>query len=415
MDTYKKNPSNGTTGSQNELERFLKAQEYSYPQALEEIRNGRKQTHWIWYIFPQLKGLGRSYNAEYYGIRDLKEARQYLNHPTLGARLQEITQTLLLLPEGLSAREILGGIDALKVCSCMTLFDQVAPNGIFRQVLDRYYQGKPDQLTLQNLQLPEKRLLLGAVAGDIIGSVYERHSIKQTDFPLFSGASRFTDDTVMTAAVADWLLGTTELTPSLQGYVRRYPRAGYGGMFLQWAMSSAPLPYHSFGNGSAMRVSPVGWAFDSLEKTLEYARESAAVTHDHPQGIKGAQAVAACIFLARQGESKAYIRNYIEQTFYYDLHRTCDDIRPEYRFDVTCPGSVPESIIAFLESTDFESAVRLAVSLGGDADTMGAIAGSIAEAFYGGVPEAIRKECVRRLPDDLLSVLGRFSEKYMDK
>ena len=219
----------------------------------------------------------------------------------------------------------------------------------------------------------------------------------------------------MTVAVADWLLGTTALIPSLQDYVRRYPKAGYGGMFRQWAMSANPLPYHSFGNGSAMRVSPVGWAFDTLEETLRHAAESAAVTHDHPEGIKGAQAVAACIFLARKGESKTYIQEYIEQHFGYDLHRTCNEIRPNYRFDVTCQGSVPESIIAFLESTDFESAIRLAVSLGGDADTMGAIAGSIAEAFYGGVPENIRQECVRLLPADMIGVLHQFSDKYMKK
>lgn len=395
------------------LDRFLKAQETTYSQALEEIRSGRKQTHWIWYIFPQLKGLGRSYNANYYGIADIEEARQYLNHPILGARLHEITRALLLLPEGLSAESILGSIDALKVRSSMTLFDQVVPEGIFRQVLKRYYQNKEDQLTLKALNIPEKGFLLGAVAGDIIGSVYERYSVKQTDFPLFSEASRFTDDTVMTVAVAGWLLGTDELIPSLQNYVRLYPKAGYGGMFRQWALSANPLPYHSFGNGSAMRVSPVGWAFDTLEETLRHAAKSAAVTHDHPQGIKGAQAVAACIFLARKGESKANIRTYIEQTFYYDLHRTCDEIRPDYRFDVTCQGSVPESIIAFLESTDFESAVRLAVSLGGDADTMGAIAGSIAEAFYGGVPKNIRQECIRRMPADLRSVLHRFSERFM--
>lgn len=412
MDTFS-NTQNPESAPQNSLERFLKAQESSYPQALEEIRNGRKQTHWIWYIFPQLRGLGHSYNANFYGIANLEEARRYLNHPILGARLREITRALLLLPEGLSAESILGGIDALKVCSCMTLFNQVAPGGIFRQVLERYYQNREDQLTLKALNIPKEGFLLGAVAGDIIGSVYERYSVKRTDFPLFSGLSRYTDDTVMTVAVADWLLGTKALTPTLQHYVRHYPRAGYGGMFLQWGMSSNPVPYHSFGNGSAMRVSPVGWAFDTLQETLDYAQTSAAVTHDHPEGIKGAQAVAACIFLARHGKSKEEIRSFIEKEFGYDLHRTCAEIRPTYHFDVTCQGSVPESIIAFLESTDFESAVRLAVSLGGDADTMGAIAGSIAEAFYGGVPDSIRQECTRRMPYDLLAVLHRFHQKFM--
>ena len=413
MNSHNSNTQNPESTPQNSLDRFLKAQEATYPQALEEIRSGRKQTHWIWYIFPQLKGLGHSYNANFYGIADIKEARQYLNHPILGTRLHEITSALLLLPEDLSAEAVLGSIDALKVCSCMTLFDKVAPGGIFRQTLKRYYQDKEDRLTLKTLNIPDEGFLLGAVAGDIIGSVYEHYSIKKTDFPIFSGLSRFTDDTAMTVAVADWLLGTKKLIPSLQDYVRRYPKAGYGGMFRQWAMSANPLPYHSFGNGSAMRVSPVGWAFDTLEETLKHAAESAAVTHDHPEGIKGAQAVAACIFLARKGESKANIQEYIEKNFRYNLHRTCNKIRPNYRFDVTCQGSVPESIIAFLESTDFESAVRLAVSLGGDADTMGAIAGSIAEAFYGGVPENIRQECIRRMPADLLSVLHRFSERFI--
>lgn len=415
MNSHNSNTQNPESTPQNSLDRFLKAQEATYPQALEEIRSGRKQTHWIWYIFPQLKGLGHSYNANFYGIADIKEARQYLNHPILGTRLHEITRALLLLPEDLSAEAVLGSIDALKVCSCMTLFDKVTPGGIFRQVLKRYYQDKEDRLTLEALNIPEEGFLLGAVAGDIIGSIYERYSIKRTDFPLFSEASHFTDDTVMTVAVADWLLDTNELIPSLQDYVRRYPKAGYGGMFRQWAMSANPLPYHSFGNGSAMRVSPVGWAFDTLEETLKHAAESAAVTHNHPQSIKGAQAVAACIFLARKRKSKTNIQEYIEKYFGYNLHRTCNEIRPNYRFDVTCQGSVPESIIAFLESTDFESAVRLAVSLGGDADTMGAITGSIAEAFYGGVSENIRQECIRLLPADMLGVLHRFSEKYMQK
>lgn len=415
MNSHNSTTQNPQSAPQTSLERFLKAQEITYPQALEEIRSGRKQTHWIWYIFPQLKGLGRSYNASFYGIADFEEARQYLNHPILGARLHEITRALLLLPEDLSAEAVLGSIDALKVCSCMTLFDKVAPGGIFRQTLKRYYKDKEDRLTLEALNIPDEGFLLGAVAGDIIGSVYEHYSVKKTDFPIFSGLSRFTDDTAMTVAVADWLLGTTALIPSLQDYVRRYPKAGYGGMFRQWAMSANPLPYHSFGNGSAMRVSPVGWAFDTLDETLRHAAESAAVTHDHPEGIKGAQAVAACIFLARKGESKTYIQEYIEQHFGYDLHRTCNEIRPNYRFDVTCQGSVPESIIAFLESTDFESAIRLAVSLGGDADTMGAIAGSIAEAFYGSIPENIRQECVRLLPADMIGVLHQFSDKYMKK
>lgn len=182
---------------------------------------------------------------------------------------------------------------------------------------------------------------------------------------------------------------------------------------MRWLMSDNPRPYNSYGNGSAMRVSPVGWAFDTLEETLEKAKESAAITHNHPEGIKGAQAVAACVYLARTGKSKEEIRTYIENTFGYDLNRTCEEIRPTYSFDVTCQGSVPESIIAFLDSTSFEHAIRLAVSLGGDADTMGAITGSIAEAYYQEIPEEIKREALRRLPDEFTDVMERFYEKFV--
>jgi ADP-ribosylglycohydrolase len=227
----------------------------------------------------------------------------------------------------------------------------------------------------------------------------------------------------MTIAVADWLANTdrTEerLVETLVKWGQKYPYAGYGGVFCSWLMNPSWLrdfdgtrlgkraPYHSWGNGSAMRVSSVGWLCDSLEETRRYARLTAEVTHNHPEGIKGAQATAACIFLARTGKSKEEIRNYVEQTFGYDLHRTCDEIRPNYQFEVSCQKSVPESIIAFLESSDYESAIRLAVSMGGDADTMGAIAGGIAEAFYG-VPEEMKAECRKRLPKDMLAVLDRF-------
>lgn len=264
-------------------------------------------------------------------------------------------------------------------------------------------------------ETPAKGLLLGAAAGDIIGSVYEHCRTKRTDFPLFPQGSRFTDDTVMTIANADWLLNGGDLARIMQRYGNRYPNAGYGGMFRQWLQAAQPQPYYSFGNGSAMRVSPIGWAFSTLEETLDAASRSASVTHNHPEGIKGAQAVAASIFLARQGETKQKIRTYVETTFGYDLHRTCDEIRPSYRFDSRCQGSVPESIIAFLESTDYESAVRLAVSLGGDADTMGAIAGSIAEAYYGKVPEAICQETLQRLPSEFIDILKRFSGKFWNQ
>lgn len=259
---------------------------------------------------------------------------------------------------------------------------------------------------------PAGKLLLGAVAGDVIGSFYEHWRTKQVDFPLFPTWARFTDDTVMTVANADWLLNGGDLVERMRYYGNRYPRAGYGGMFRQWLAAERPRPYGSFGNGSAMRVSPVGWAFQTLEETMEAARRSAAVTHDHPEGIKGAQAVASSVFLARGGASKGVIKDYVEKTFGYDLGRRCDEIRPAYRFDVTCQGSVPESLIAFLESEDYESAVRLAVSLGGDTDTMAAIAGGVAEAYYGGVPEAIAEEVVKRLPADLIGILSAFHEKF---
>lgn len=256
-----------------------------------------------------------------------------------------------------------------------------------------------------------KTLLLGAIAGDVIGSVYEANPVKQLDFRLFYGYSIFTDDTVLTLAVADWLLSKVNLAETLQRYGRKYAYAGYGGSFRKWMMSPNPQPYNSWGNGSAMRVSPVGWFFETLDETLAVAKESAEVTHNHPEGIKGAQAVAASIYLARTGKPKQEIKDYVIDTFGYDLNRTCDEIRPDYPFEVSCQASVPEAIIAFLDSTDFESTIRLAVSLGGDSDTQACIAGSIAEAFYGGVPEPIVIEVLKRLPQELKDVLMRFGSK----
>ena len=277
---------------------------------------------------------------------------------------------------------------------------------------------KIDENTLEhwrNTQVMNRRsnILIGAIAGDIIGSVYDLRPIKSVNFSLFKEYSRFKDDTVMTVANADWLLTHENLVDVMKWYGNNYPTAGYGGMFMRWLMSDNPRPYNSYGNGSAMRVSPVGWAFDTLEETLEKAKESAAITHNHPEGIKGAQAVAACVYLARTGKSKEEIRTYIENTFGYDLNRTCEEIRPTYSFDVTCQGSVPESIIAFLDSTSFEHAIRLAVSLGGDADTMGAITGGIAEAYYQEIPEEIKREALRRLPDEFTDVMERFYEKFV--
>ncbi len=259
--------------------------------------------------------------------------------------------------------------------------------------------------------------MIGAILGDIIGSPYEfDQGNKSKDFPLFSERSTFTDDTVMTLAVAQGILDAGKnaddetvrqsIIRSMRELGRRYPNAGYGGQFRWWLRSHDPQPYNSWGNGSAMRVSSAGWLFDDLEDVLRAAKLSAEVTHNHPEGIKGAQATAAATFLARTGHSKAEIKSYIEDTFHYDLSRTCDEIRPTYRHVESCQETVPEAITAFLEGNSFEDVIRTAVSLGGDCDTLTAIAGSIAEGFYG-VPENLRTECPARLPEDLRAIVER--------
>lgn len=231
--------------------------------------------------------------------------------------------------------------------------------------------------------------MLGAIAGDVIGSVHERAGTKTKDFPLFTAASRFTDDTVLTLAVADALLTGRDYADAFHDYFHHYPDAGYGGTFYRWAAGRVRTPYGSWGNGSAMRVSPVAYAFGTLDEVIAEAGRSAAATHDHPEGVRGAQAVAAAVFLARTGAGKEDIRRKISDRFDYYLDETADDIRPTYSFDVSCQRSVPQSIVAFLDAADFEDAVRTAVSLGGDADTMACIAGSVAHAFYKHVPPEI--------------------------
>jgi len=253
--------------------------------------------------------------------------------------------------------------------------------------------------------------MIGAVAGDIIGSVYEGRPIKTKDFPLFHPRSRFTDDTVLTVAVAEAILTGRPYRDTVLEFGRRYPHAGYGGAFRQWLRARDPRPYNSWGNGSAMRVSPVGFAFDTPEAVLREAAASAAITHDHPEGIRGAQATALAVWLARNGISKDVIRKTIADRFGYDLNRTVDGIRPAYRFDVSCQGTVPEAIIAFLDSCSWEDAVRNAVSLGGDSDTLACITGGIAEAYYGGIPAEVRMQALRLLPDDLHGVVERFEQK----
>ncbi len=254
--------------------------------------------------------------------------------------------------------------------------------------------------------------MLGAIAGDIIGSAYEFYSTKTTDFKLFTPDSRFTDDTVLTVAVADCILNEKKYPIAFKEYGRRYPNAGYGNTFADWLDSDSLAPYGSFGNGSAMRVSPVGFAFNTLDSVLEQAKRSAEVTHDDPEGIKGAQAVSSAIYLAREGYGKDTIREYIEETFEYDLHRTLDEIRPDYDFDETCQGSVPEAIITFLESNDYEDAVRKAVSLGGDSDTQACIAGGIAHAYYKVIPKYIINKVRGILDEGLLHVVDQFTERY---
>jgi ADP-ribosylglycohydrolase len=255
--------------------------------------------------------------------------------------------------------------------------------------------------------------MLGAIIGDIVGMPFERSPVKSTEVTLFAGGACFTDDTVMTLAVAEALLDGSALVDSLKRWYRRHPHVGYGMTFAKWAAHPHDRDlYHSWGNGSAMRVSPVAWVRDDLAAVLDLAAATAAVTHDHPDGIAGAQAVAGCIFLARTGADKAAIRGFARGYYGARMDRTLAQIRPGYAFDVSCLGSVPEAIIAFLESTSFEEALRLAISLGGDSDTQACIAGAIAEAFHGGVPVTLRDEALCRLDAGMLAVLTRFWRAY---
>lgn len=260
--------------------------------------------------------------------------------------------------------------------------------------------------------------MYGAILGDIIGSPFEfDRGDKTKDFKLFSRRSHFTDDSVMTLAVCEALLKVGQdatvkeiedaVITSMQSWGRRYPHEGYGGYFRCWLTARHPEPYNSFGNGSAMRVSAAGWLYDSLEKTRVVAKATANVTHNHPEGIKGAEATASAIFMARNGSSKEEIKKYIENEFHYDLNRTLDEIRPSFHMDETCQKTVPEAIIAFLEARDFEDAIRNAVSLGGDTDTLGAITGSIAEAYFG-ISETLISECRNRINKDMRDVVDAF-------
>ncbi len=259
--------------------------------------------------------------------------------------------------------------------------------------------------------------MYGAILGDMIGSPYEFDMGNKTkDFPLFCDRSTFTDDTVMLLAVAEVFTHTKEegkirgnLVKALQIYGHMYPDAGYSARFQRWLSSPDPQPYHSFGNGSAMRVAAIGWLYEDLDTVRRMARLSAEVTHNHPEGIKGAEATASAIFLGRTGATKEEIKDYIQTQFHYDLSRTCDQIRPYYHHVESCQETVPEAITAFLEGESFEDVIRTAVSLGGDCDTLTCIAGAIAEGFYG-VPEELKQQCRDRLPAPLLQILLRLTQ-----
>lgn len=267
---------------------------------------------------------------------------------------------------------------------------------------------------------------LGALVGDTIGSPYEFNNIKITKFPLFCGSSFPTDDSVMTMAIADWLANTDrseeKQIETMVKWGKEYPHAGYGGGFGTWIFNPKGLydykgnvpgeraPYYSWGNGSAMRCSACGWAANSVEEAIALGRQSAIVSHNHPEGLRGAEATSAAIFLARQGSEKEEVRKFIEERFFYDLHMDCDEIRPKYGWEDSCQGTVPPAIIAFLDSWDFESAIRLAVSLGGDSDTLACITGGIAQAYYKEIPESIISEMRNRLPAQFWTVMEQLEK-----
>jgi ADP-ribosylglycohydrolase len=255
--------------------------------------------------------------------------------------------------------------------------------------------------------------MLGAIAGDVIGSVHEHRGTKSMEFELFAADCRFTDDTVLAVAVADCLLNGLDYVDAFHKYFMAYPNAGYGYNFFHWASRGDRNPYNSWGNGAAMRVPAVGHAFDRLEDVLAEAARSAEVTHNHPEGVKGAQATAAAVFLARRGQSKRDIKEALEHMFSYDLGQALDALRLTYEFDESCQGTVPPALIAFLESTSFEDAVRKAISLGGDADTLACITGAVAEAYYGGLPADIESRTLAALDARLLNVVERFRERYV--
>lgn len=254
--------------------------------------------------------------------------------------------------------------------------------------------------------------MIGAIAGDIVGSVYEWDNIKTKEFPFFGEKCFFTDDSILTVALADTILTGTPYVDNLKTFYRWYPDGGYGGRFHEWARSKDSVPYNSWGNGAAMRISPVGFAYDDLDVVLQKAKEVTEITHNHPEGIKGGQSTAAAIFLARTGSTKNEIREYIERKFKYDLSRHVDEIRPTYTFNESSQDTVPQAIRAFLDSTDYEDAIRTAISLGGDSDTLACITGGIAQSFYKGVPQFIQEKVYSILDDRLGEITHAFMDRY---
>ncbi|MFM2197013.1 MAG: hypothetical protein RLZZ505_445 [Verrucomicrobiota bacterium] len=254
--------------------------------------------------------------------------------------------------------------------------------------------------------------MFGAIVGDIAGSTFERHNFKFECCHIFEEGSQFTDDTVLTIATADHFIYGEPYSTVYRKYGRNYPNAGYGASFRNWLKSETPEPYNSWGNGSAMRVSPIAWVGEELDWVLNEAKASAEVTHNHPSGMKGAQAIAACVFLARKGAAKESIRQHVEENFGYNLSRTLAEIRPGYMFDVSCDGSVPPAITAFLESSTFENSIRKAISIGGDSDTIASMTGAIAHAFYGEIPGWMTEYCFQALDIAQRHILNDFWAKY---
>ncbi len=253
--------------------------------------------------------------------------------------------------------------------------------------------------------------IIGAIAGDILGSSYQCKNPKTTSFKLLQPDATYTDDTVLTIAIADSLINKKKFAPTLAEYGKKYPDRGYGKNFSQWIHTQSLLPYNSYGNGSAMRVSPIGFMYNNLEKVIKTAKQSAEITHDHVEGIKGAQAIAAAVFLARIGKSKHDIKNFIIHTFIYDLDFTIEGIRSTYSFQDSCQNTVPQAIVAFLESNDYESAIRLAISLGGDSDTLACMTGGIAAAFYKEIPTNIIEFVNTKLPSEFIDIINKFDIK----